>query len=184
MKGRRSPDRTAGPSDLIESPDRARSEEETVAFIPRQLNYAALLLHWAPMVVWGALIYSSSGSSANAGPATQHMFMFLLVPDSYSFDLEEFRFHTGAFAVLAVLAYRLLAVHFRWRQRWLVVAAVAVAAGYGALDELHQAFVPGRTASSIDLGYDFLGAALALAAMVATFALIRRIGARGASRLA
>lgn len=155
-----------------------------MASIARRLSYLALLLHWAPMVVWGALIYSSSGSSANAGPATSHMFMFLLVPDSYSFDLTEFRFHTGAFAVLAVLAYHVLALHLRWRQRWLVAAAAAVAAGYGALDELHQAFVPGRTASSIDLGYDILGAALALAALVATFALIRRVGDRRASRLA
>ena len=152
-----------------------------MASIAPRLSYVALLLHWAPMVVWGALIYSSSGSSANTGPATQHMFNFLLVPDSYNFDLAEFRFHTGAFAVLA---YRVLAVHFRWRQRWLVAAAAALATGYGALDELHQAFVPGRTASSIDLGYDFLGAALALTALVATFALIRRVGDRGASRLA
>ena len=155
-----------------------------MASIARQLSYVALLLRWAPLAVWGALIYTSSGSSANAAPATQHMFVFLLVPDSYSFDLAEFRFHTGAFAVLAVLAYRVLAVHLRWRQRWLVATAAAVAAGYGALDELHQAFVPGRTASSIDLGYDFLGAALALTALVATFALIRHVGGRGASRLA
>ena len=112
------------------------------------------------------------------------MFTFLLVPDSYSFDLAEFRFHTGSFAVLAVLAHRVLALHLRWRQRWLVATAAAVAAGYGALDELHQAFVPGRTASSIDLGYDFLGAALALTALVAAFALIRHVGDRGASRLA
>ena len=152
--------------------------------IARQRSYVALLLHWAPMVVWGALIYNSSGSSANTGPATQHTFMFLLVPDSYRFDLAEFRFHTGAFAVLAVLAYRVLAVHLRWRQRWLVTAAAVLAAGYGALDELHQAFVPGRTASSIDLGYDFLGAVLALTALVATFALIRRFADRGASRWA
>ncbi len=155
-----------------------------MASIPRQRSYLALLLHWAPMVVWGALRYSSSGSSANTGPATPHMFMFLLVPDSYSFDLAEFRFHTGAFAVLAVLAYRVLAVHFRWRQRWLVAAAAAMAAAYGVFDELHQAFVPGRTASSIDLGYDFLGAALGLTALVATFALIRHVGDRRASRLA
>ncbi len=152
--------------------------------IRRQLSYMALRLYWAPMVVWGALIYASSGSSANAGPATPHMFTFLLVPDSYSFDLAEFRFHTGAFAVLAVLAYRVLAVNFRWRQRWLVAAAAAVAAGYGGFDELHQAFVPGRTASSIDLGYDLLGAALALTALVAILALIRHAGERRASRLA
>ncbi len=155
-----------------------------MASIAPRLSHVALLLYWAPVVVWGALIYSSSDSSATTGPAAQHMFTFLLVPDSYRFDLTEFRFHTGAFAVLAVLAYRVLAAHFRWRQRWLVAAAAAVAAGYGALDELHQAFVPGRTASSIDLGYDFLGAALALTALVATFALIRHVGARGATRLA
>ncbi len=184
MGSRRSPGRTAGPPALIESPDRARSEEATLASIAPRLSYVALLLHWAPVAVWGALIYSSSGSPANTGPATQHMFTFLLVPDSYSFDLAEFRFHTGAFAVLAVLAYRVLAIHFKWRQRWLGAAAAAVAAGYGALDELHQAFVPGRTASSIDLGYDILGATLALTALVATFALIRHVGERVASRLA
>ena len=47
-----------------------------------------------------------------------------------------------------------------WRAGLLAVA-------YGATDEWHQSFVPGRDASLADLGADTLGAALAVVAVVA-----------------
>ena len=47
-----------------------------------------------------------------------------------------------------------------WRLSW-GLAVVAVALCYAALDEVHQAFVPGRGASALDVARDTSGPALA-----------------------
>lgn len=52
-------------------------------------------------------------------------------------------------------------------------AAVALAAGYGVTDEVHQAFVPGRTPDPLDWLADVAGATMG-AALVASFARRRR----------
>lgn len=41
-----------------------------------------------------------------------------------------------------------------------IVASFCITLSYGALDELHQYFVPGRYASLLDLGLNLLGAVL------------------------
>jgi VanZ family protein len=41
-----------------------------------------------------------------------------------------------------------------------IVFPMIVTALYGILDELHQLYVPGRTFSYVDMGFDFLGASL------------------------
>lgn len=70
--------------------------------------------------------------------------------------------HLGEYAILAAL----LALSFqeawaRLRESPLTAAmsAMTVATLYGASDEYHQAFVPGRTASAKDVGFDAAGAA-------------------------
>lgn len=67
--------------------------------------------------------------------------------------------HTGIYAVLAGLWCWGLAGAGP-RALWL---AFGLSAGFGALDEWHQSFVPGRSADVRDLAADALGAALALA---------------------
>lgn len=42
----------------------------------------------------------------------------------------------------------------------LIITAVALTTLYGATDEVHQLFVPGRVSSIFDLFFDFLGAAV------------------------
>jgi VanZ family protein len=54
-----------------------------------------------------------------------------------------------------------------WRQlTWRrVVLAIVISAAYGASDEFHQRFVPGRTPDVMDLVADTLGAAAAAIAL-------------------
>ena len=79
--------------------------------------------------------------------------------------------HLSEYAVLALLVLRAARLSLRqlvsgwsWRAAG---AALAISAAYAATDEIHQSFVPGRTASAADVGIDTAGAvaALALAAL-------------------
>ncbi|MGE0362017.1 MAG: VanZ family protein [Vicinamibacterales bacterium] len=57
------------------------------------------------------------------------------------------------------------------------VAAWAIATAYGASDEYHQSFVPGRSQDLLDLRADALGAAAAIAAAWLSGILLRsRVG--------
>lgn len=62
--------------------------------------------------------------------------------------------HANLFAVIAIL---LTLSRKQWTWRWLV-ASVVLASCVGALDELHQQFLPGRSADINDFYADFMGA--------------------------
>lgn len=65
--------------------------------------------------------------------------------------------HVLEFAILAIVIRIAIARH-----RWAYPAAWLLATLFGVADEFHQSFVPGRTASSIDVMWDALGAGLGL----------------------
>jgi VanZ family protein len=118
-----------------------------------------------PAVLYAGLIFALS---AQANPLP------MLPPELLVHDK---LLHGLAYAGLgALLVPGLRAVGCSPRGAFLV--AVALASLYGATDEFHQAFVPGRTADVLDWAADTLGAALgAFAATVATLALRRPRGA-------
>jgi hypothetical protein len=101
-------------------------------------GYAALAAGWA-----GALFWASSRSS---WPFTPPAFL--------SWDS---LLHAVAYAVLAALLYGVLGPARLGTLRAAVVAA-AIAGAYGATDEWHQSFVPGRSADPLDLAADVAGA--------------------------
>ncbi len=76
--------------------------------------------------------------------------------------------HTAIYAALAALCFRALAGG-RWSGVSVGVAAAAVfaATAFGASDEFHQWFVPGRTADVMDLLADFAGSAMAAVMILA-----------------
>ncbi|GAB4311677.1 MAG: hypothetical protein Kow0059_01870 [Candidatus Sumerlaeia bacterium] len=112
-------------------------------------SWLARWLLWAPPAGWAAfLFFLSSRTPAELPPAGW------LPPGTDKVV------HALLYAVLGVLLLRAFAQGSRVRGWRAVAAAAAAAVAYGAFDELHQAFVPGRSADLADLAADALGAAL------------------------
>lgn len=110
------------------------------------------LLRWLPFVAACALIFALSSLS-------QPPF-----PDPLDFWQADKLLHALAYLVVGALAALGQARAQGWRP---CISAWALATGYGALDELHQRFVPGRSCSGWDLGADALGAAIGVACVAA-----------------
>jgi VanZ family protein len=108
---------------------------------------------WAPVVGYMALVFYASSFSELPALATR-----------VSDKLE----HALAYAGLGVLLVRALSGGLRRPvAARAAVVAVALAALYGASDELHQHFVPHRTMDAYDLLADTTGAAAAAGALYA-----------------
>ncbi|HEX7243676.1 MAG TPA: VanZ family protein [Longimicrobiaceae bacterium] len=95
------------------------------------------VLAWVPAAAWAAAIFAVSARPSVA------------IPGFWSADK---LLHFGAYALLGFLvAYA--ADRSGLAPRW----AVAIGCLYGASDEIHQAFVPGRSADPADWAADALG---------------------------
>jgi VanZ family protein len=82
--------------------------------------------------------------------------------------------HAGAFGALSVLVVWAMTRGRLRSATWRVlVAAWLITTAYGALDESHQFFVPGRQADGADLAADALGA-LAAAGAIRAWGIISR----------
>lgn len=118
---------------------------------------------WGPVVLYMAVIfYESSMTSAP-------------LPGGMSDKVA----HAGGYAVLGGLLARATAGGFprpmHWRSMWI---SLAIAVSYAASDELHQRFVPGRTADLGDLAADAAGAAAAVGVAWACGILWQRLAQR------
>jgi VanZ family protein len=107
------------------------------------------LISWGPPLVYMAVIFALSAQSNPLPAVTERVWDKLL--------------HVIEYAGLAALVVRaLVRERVAWR-RALVVAAL-VASAYGASDEYHQAFVPGRDATPRDWAADTVGGLIGAAA--------------------
>lgn len=108
-------------------------------------------LWWGLAALWAGLIFWLSASpDARGGVAW------------LSFPYADKVAHGVAFGVLAVLIY------LAWRRPWWVVTLASL---YGVSDEVHQFFVPGRSADVTDWLADTLGALVAV--LVVKYSLVR-----------
>jgi VanZ family protein len=82
-------------------------------------------------------------------------------PDVPSFGVSDKFKHFGAYFGLAVLLS--FTLHYQNKnlllKKYFLIAAWLIATFYGVLDELHQRFIPGRSAEFLDWFADALGAA-------------------------
>jgi VanZ family protein len=104
-------------------------------------------LRWPPALLWATAIFYLSSQSRPLGRRWPSR------PSALA--------HVFEFAVLAALLHRALAADPQRRER-AAVSAFALTALYAASDEVHQIFVPDRTATPTEYGLDLLGASLGL----------------------
>jgi VanZ family protein len=104
-----------------------------------------------PSVVWAGIIYYLS--SQQVLPS--------LTLSSWDFLFKKTA-HIVAYAILYLLLFRgfSLTANLKGNTRWALPLLLAVA--YAAFDEFHQAFVPGRTGTLRDIGFDSLVCSLVL----------------------
>jgi VanZ family protein len=118
-------------------------------------------LAWLPAAAYTGLIWWLSSQA-------------LPIPQIALFPLQDKGAHMLEYTGLGLCLCH--AVYTTWPGRGLRAAIVAVfmTTALGLSDELHQAFVPARSADVLDLGADFLGAVLAALIYVAVQRLRRR----------
>jgi VanZ family protein len=105
----------------------------------------------APAVAWAALIFALS-AQPDLPRAPSSLLDLLLKKGA----------HLTEYAVLAVLVHHALGPALLPGERSRVGLAWGITLLYAVTDEIHQAFVPGRTAAATDVAIDGLGALLGL----------------------
>jgi VanZ family protein len=118
-----------------------------------------LLWLWLPVALDAALIFYLSSIPQLPSP-----------PGPFS----DKHFHFASYALFATLLVRALSsARLRNINARIAIVAILLATLYGATDEIHQIFVPGRTAAFDDLAADALGA-IAAGGLLLAWAIIRR----------
>ena len=141
------------------------------------------LTRWGPALVWAVLISVLSTGLFTAENTSRVIIPILhrLFPQAPLATLVEIHHfvrksaHFIEYFILSLLILRGIRGERRETHlRWALLATLIVAA-YASLDELHQAFVPGRTAAVTDVLLDTTGgiAAQIVAALVALWVHVR-----------
>jgi len=110
------------------------------------LNLLRLIGLWAPVLAYMVGIFLLSGQPE---PALARLTWDKLL-------------HAGAYALFGLLCLRATHGGFKSLRRPRAVVALILCIGYGAFDEWHQSFVPGRDPSVLDWVADLVGSGLAL----------------------
>ena len=116
------------------------------------------VFYWLPVILYCLLIFiQSSYPVSQSLPAIPHM-------DKLA--------HIGAYALLGFLFFRAFQSTSIWKSAVLIVILSALASSmFGISDEIHQHFVPSRTADIVDVLADVAGSFLG--AVTANFFLNR-----------
>ena len=105
------------------------------------------VFYWLPVILYCLLIFIQSSY-----PATQSL------PSISHLDKLA---HAGAYALLGFLFYRAyLTTGINRQSMALLILSVLSASAYGISDEIHQYFVPSRTADIVDVLADVAGSVL------------------------
>lgn len=112
-----------------------------------------LLLPWLAVIAWAALIFYFSAQPS----LTTHWGLWDFIFRKLA--------HMFEFGVLSFLVWRALRQH-RLPGGWAFPAAAALSLMYAVSDEIHQSYVPGRTAAVRDVWFDIAGIAAVVVAVL------------------
>jgi len=133
------------------------------------------LANWAPVALWAALIFYLSTGSFSASETSQVLEPALswLFPGISTGQFETAHLiirklgHWGEYFIFALLVFRALRRQWReYRDLHHNALTMGIVFLYAGSDELHQLFVPSRTASFGDVLLDTLGGACAVIWMI------------------
>ena len=114
------------------------------------------MFYWLPVLLYCLIIFIQSSY-----PSSQH------IPD---FDYMDKLLHLAAYAVLGFLTFRaFMSFKNDFSTGAVILLSIVLASLYGASDEIHQHFVPYRSADLLDFLADCIGSifgALAGAAVI------------------
>lgn len=120
---------------------------------------------WWPVMLYMALIFGLSSTPGLSGPP----------------GVDDKTEHFVAYAGLALLTLRAMSGGaLAGVTREAVLASWVIATAYGATDEFHQGFVPGRTKDILDLRADAIGAGVSVVSAWAFGIIARSRRPRGA----
>ena len=114
-----------------------------------ELRFSRILraARWLPAILWMSFLFYLSHQAAPL--------------ERVASDIDPFLAHVAVYSILAFLLHAALAGYHSAAPRWVPVSiAFALAVLYGVSDEIHQAYVPGRVASELDLVADGIGAVI------------------------
>ena len=107
------------------------------------MNLLRIIGLWGPVVVFMVLVYTLAGQQ---GPQLSGRWVDKLI-------------HMAAYGMFGLFCLRAFHDGIGTLRVWPTLGAMLLALGYGALDEWHQAHVPGRFSSLYDWFADAAGAA-------------------------
>jgi VanZ family protein len=142
------------------------------------------LKRWWPALLWAIVISGLSTASFSLEKTSHYIVPFLhwLLPGASRQTIELLHHlirkcaHFTEYFILSLLILRgIRSGEKGWHLRW-ALATVLIVAGYAALDEFHQSFVPGRGAAVTDVLIDASGgiAAQLVASLVVLWDGIRK----------
>ena len=111
-----------------------------------KIRILKLLNYWLPPVVWATVIFLFS--SLTVTPSTEIYWQDFIVKKTA---------HVVEYGIFAALLYRALRGH-GVEKLDAVLLAILIAVIYGATDEFHQSFTPGREPRVRDVVFDTIGA--------------------------
>ena len=140
------------------------------------IQFRLFLKYWLPVLVWMALIFTGSSDSHSSEHSSRFIVPLLhwLFPEMSPEHVEDIHFfirkcaHLTEYAILGLLVWRALHQSKNDLPAWSwpkVGGTLLVVFLYATSDEIHQIFVPTRTARFWDVVIDTLGAAIALLAL-------------------
>jgi len=112
-------------------------------------KFKRIFYYWLPVCLWALLKFTFSAHPT--GQASNIDWQDFIVKKTA---------HVVFYAILTTLTFRALR-EYQVSLKSALIYSIFISTLYGASDEFHQSFIPGRDASVLDIGLDLLGALLA-----------------------